>query len=70
MSVPEVDVHLRRTGIKGSADQPLWTAIRLSTQRISFKNYGRFMDILMCGDTSPGDEGFPLSRARSRWEPF
>ena len=47
----EIDVRLRRTRSKDTEDQPLWTAIRLSTKRISFENYDRFMDIIMCGES-------------------
>jgi hypothetical protein len=50
----EVDVRLRRTRFKDTEDQPLWTAIRLSTGRISFANYDRFMDIVMCGESPTG----------------
>lgn len=63
----EVNVRLRRATFKDTEDQPLWTAIRLSTGRISFQNFDRFMDIVMCGDDlKPTDGILRPYEARSR----
>lgn len=44
-----VSVTLRRTATAPTADLPLWLLIRKSTEAISFGNYSRFMDLLLCG---------------------
>src|SRR5262245_35546155 len=53
----EVNVRLRRAVFKPTDDQPLRTAIRLSTGHISYKNYERFMDHVMCGEPSEATDG-------------
>lgn len=43
-----VPVSLQRTGVTGTSDQVLWTVIRNRTNAISFRNYKRFIDGVMC----------------------
>ena len=43
-------VTMRRAEVAGTDDQAFWTAIRSSTGAMSFGNYSRFMDIILCGD--------------------
>ncbi|GAA3815715.1 hypothetical protein GCM10022403_056540 [Streptomyces coacervatus] len=43
-----INVQLRRAGSDPTDDQALWTAIRRSTDRISFNEYSAFIDPIMC----------------------
>lgn len=45
-----VSVTLNRAGVDPTPDMALWSAIRSSSQALSFDNYARFMDLVMCGD--------------------
>ncbi|MGH4031200.1 hypothetical protein ACQB60_19950 [Actinomycetota bacterium Odt1-20B] len=49
-----INVQLRRAGSDPTDDQALWTAIRRSTDRISFNEYADFIDPIMCGGPLPG----------------
>jgi hypothetical protein len=42
-------VSMRRADSPVTPDQALWTAIRRSANALSFNNYARFMDIVLCG---------------------
>ncbi|MGH9842894.1 MAG: hypothetical protein ACREEM_29500, partial [Blastocatellia bacterium] len=44
-----VPVTLRRTATVPTTDLPLWIVIRKTTEAISFDNYLRFMDMILCG---------------------
>lgn len=44
-----VGVTLRRTATAPTSDLPLWAVIRKSTEAISWDNYTRFMDLVLCG---------------------
>lgn len=44
-----VAVTLRRTATAPTTDLALWAIIRKSTEAISFNNYNRFMDFVLCG---------------------
>jgi hypothetical protein len=46
---PTVSVTLEPAGVEESPYLALWSAIRQSTEAISFTNYARFMDIVLCG---------------------
>ena len=46
---PVVTVQMRRTENPTTPDQALWSAIRKSTNALSFNNYNSFMDVVMCG---------------------
>jgi hypothetical protein len=45
-----ISVNLRRAPIVDTADLPLWSVIRASTNKLSFNNYQDWMDRLFCGD--------------------
>lgn len=45
----DVSVTLRRSAMTETADMPLWTVIRAATSAISFNNYKKFMDDILCG---------------------
>jgi hypothetical protein len=44
-----VGVTLRRTATAPTPDLPLWIVIKKAAEAISFDNYNRFMDIVLCG---------------------
>jgi hypothetical protein len=48
-----VSVTMRRAFVPSTADQALWTAIRSSADALSFRQYRRFIDAILCGE---GDE--------------
>jgi hypothetical protein len=52
-------VTMRRTATAPTPDLPLWVVIRNSTEALSFRNYSKFMDILLCG-LDPHEEGEPI----------
>ena len=51
-----ISVGLRRTASTLTNDLPLWLIIRTSTDAISFRNYQKFMDVVLCG-VDPTTEG-------------
>ena len=51
-----ISVGLRRTASTVTSDLPLWLIIRTSTDAMSFRNYQRFMDVVLCG-VDPNTEG-------------
>src|SRR5262249_19596686 len=51
-----LNIGLRRSASVVTPDLPLWVVIRNSTDGLSFKNYQRFIDVVLC-DSSP--EGLP-----------
>lgn len=55
---PALPVRLTRAANAPTRDLILWTAIRYSTARISYANYSRFLDYVLCGD----DEQQPSDR--------
>lgn len=44
-----VTVNLQRSAIQPTSDLALWVVIRESTRALSFENYQRYMDMLLCG---------------------
>jgi hypothetical protein len=46
---PPLRVSLQRSAAQKTVDLPLWVVIRKSTEALSFNNYNRFMDIVLCG---------------------
>ena len=49
-------VRMLRTEVTPTSDQALWSVIRASSERLSFQNYSRFMDIVLGGDLPlPGE---------------
>jgi hypothetical protein len=61
-------VSMRRADSPPTADQALWTVIRRSANALSFNNYARFMDIVMCG--APDDLGLTAEEARGLRDPI
>ena len=49
----DVRMTLRRTATEATEDLPLWVVIRKSTEAISFDNYFRFMNHVLCGEALP-----------------
>jgi hypothetical protein len=47
--IDTVPVTMRRTASLPTTDLPLWVVIRNSNEAISFTEYSRFMDIVLCG---------------------
>lgn len=45
----QVTVQMRRAFEDATPDQALWTAIRKSTNALSFNNYNNFMEVVLCG---------------------
>ena len=70
-----IAVSLRRTATAPTSDIALWAVIRKSTDALSFNNYNRFMEFVLCGlDTAlPGAQDvrteFNLLRQR-RFLPY
>lgn len=61
-------VSMRRADSPATSDQALWTAIRNSANALSFNNYNRFMDIVMCG--APDDLGLSHQEAHDLRDPI
>ena len=51
-----LSVGLRRTASTVTNDLALWLVIKASTDALSFRNYQRFMDVVLCG-VDPATEG-------------
>jgi hypothetical protein len=60
-----VGVSLKRAEVPPTRDQALWVAIRKSTDAVSFENYDRFLEVVMCGRPDEGAR-FPRRRARHK----
>lgn len=50
-------VSLERAHRPPTEDEILWMVIRNSTNNLSFKNYSRFLDAVLCGDDHPRGRG-------------
>ena len=48
-SAPPLAVTLERSGNPPTPDLALWAVIRRSTRDMSFQNYLRFLDLVLCG---------------------
>ncbi len=44
----DVAVTMKRTAVPPTSDQALWVAISAATNALSFENYSRFIDAVMC----------------------
>jgi hypothetical protein len=51
----DVTVTMRRAATEVTEDLPLWVVIRKSTEAISFNNYFRFMNHVLCGEALSPD---------------
>lgn len=49
----DLSVTMRRTAAEPTEDLPLWAVIRKSTDALSFNNYQRFMNHVLCGEPLP-----------------
>jgi hypothetical protein len=56
-------VALRRTNVELTDDVALWLIIRYATDALSFKNYQRFMDLVLCRKDLTPVEGDDLGAA-------
>src|SRR5262245_19339674 len=65
----DVQVRLGRAGADASPLQVLQTAIRTSTEAISWANYARFMDAVLCGLPETDEEAARIREARDRVKP-
>src|SRR5258708_7463152 len=64
-------VSLTRTFEPATDDQALWMLIRQSTDQLSFTNYSRYMDLVLCMDDRGGDIpnpplGYPSTSRRQK----
>ena len=68
-----VTVSLQRTAKPVTGDLPLWIIIRQTTEAMSFANYNRFMELLLCGvgagTTSPPQVDPEFDRLRQKMGP-
>jgi hypothetical protein len=53
-------VALRRTNVELTSDVALWLIIRYATESLSFSNYQRYMDFLLCHKDVPPADGKAL----------
>jgi hypothetical protein len=58
-------VSMRRAYVPPTSDQALWTVIRKSANALSFDNYQKYMEIILCGERiSEGVDGGELEQKR------
>jgi hypothetical protein len=62
----QVTVQMRRAFEDPTPDQALWTAIRKSTNALSFNNYSNFMDVVLCGVEASSINFDPAILARAQ----
>ncbi len=60
----DVAVTMKRTAVPPTSDQALWVAIRNSTNLLGFENYSKFLDKVMCGDST--DHKHQLNKVKRR----
>jgi len=62
---------LRRTVASPTSDLPLWVVIRKSCEALSFNNYNRFIDFVLCGKPLPirDLDQYELERIRDKKTP-
>jgi hypothetical protein len=66
-----VNVGLRRSATTVTPDLPLWVVIRNSTDGLSFKNYQRYIDVVLCDASTDGlNDGFLAQTAFSPRDEF
>jgi hypothetical protein len=65
----DVSVAMRRTATDVTEDLSLWVVIRKSTEALSFNNYFRYMNFVLCGEPIGGEHhDFESNRLRERFE--
>ncbi len=52
----DLHVRLKRALVDGTPDQVLWVVIRNSTEALSFNNYNRFLELVVCGQRPKDSE--------------
>jgi hypothetical protein len=63
-----VPVTLRRTATVPTDDLPLWVVIKKSTDALSFENYNRFMDIVLCGKSILANENGRIDKGQKTFD--
>jgi hypothetical protein len=63
-----VPVTLRRVALPPTNDLPLWIVIKKSTDALSFENYNRFMDIVLCGKSFRADESGRIDKGQEAFD--
>ncbi len=48
-----VSVNMQRSAIQPTTDLALWVVIRESSRALSFENYQKFMELVLCGQANP-----------------
>jgi hypothetical protein len=61
-----ISVTLRRTATAPTTDLPLWVVIRKSAEAISFNNYNRFMELVLCNSEGGAEVRSEFDRLRQR----
>ena len=62
----DIAVTMKRAAVFPTADQALWAMIRHTTRALSFDNYSRFMEHVLCGG-EPAEAGPRLRAGRERY---
>ncbi|MEK7729169.1 MAG: hypothetical protein AAB354_12210, partial [candidate division KSB1 bacterium] len=63
-----IPVSLQRTAVPLTNDLPLWVVIKKSTDALSFENYNRFMDIVLCGKPLRDGENGSITDGRNTFK--
>ena len=58
----DISVSMRRTATEATEDLGLWVVIRKSAEALSFSNYFRFMNHVLCGEPISGPADFETER--------
>ncbi|MFU2486296.1 hypothetical protein [Thauera sp. WH-1] len=67
----DMSVTMRRAATEPTEDLPLWVVIRKSTEALSFNNYARFMNHVLCGEPLPdAPSDFETQRFPKKKEAF
>ena len=68
----DINVAMRRTATDATEDLSLWVVIRKSTEALSFNNYFRYMNFVLCGEPIGGEhhehQEFESRRLLERFE--
>jgi hypothetical protein len=65
---PSVSVSLARTQVPDTPQVPFWDYIRTSSDALSFANYTKFIDFVICGTPSRKDELDVSDDLQDAWE--
>jgi len=58
----------KRTAAQRTEDLPLWVVIKKSTEAVSFENYSRFLDGVLCGQSFGENENYAFTKGKERYE--